>query len=238
MNKFQSNDLNVLVNIKYGIGFQLIKGKIGIETTFFNRTHRSKIVPANKNRINFNEEFLWTIDKNTLKYCQTTNEMVKVECFKMSGIYGNIYQPRQRIGHIMIKLQEFQMIGPGWDLSSVPLRRYKLYGSNRNYTFLIILIIQDGLYSNDSRKIEKRLRYSCNPEYMLREIKNNLRTKKLKKNSKCSIRNSSTQTESNLKQQNEQRTVILRYIKSKLNELIEYINKIVKITRNINNANL
>lgn len=73
MNKFQSNDLNVIVNIQYGIGFELIKGKIGIETKFFNRAHRSKIVPANKNRINLNEEFLWRIDKNTLKYCQTTN---------------------------------------------------------------------------------------------------------------------------------------------------------------------
>lgn len=233
MNNLQSNDLNIIVNIQYGIGFQLVEGKVEIEITFFNRVHRSKIVSASRNRINFYEEFLWKIDKNTLKYCKTTNEMVKLECFKIPYIcYENTIYRRQRIGHTMIKLNEFQFIGRDWDQNGISPRSYKLFGSSNNYEFLIILTIQDRIDSDNSRNIKKRLGYDLNYEFKIGELKNYHGIKSKTKYSSSSICNSSSQTENNLKQQNEEQNVILRDIISKLNELTEFINEVIKNNKN------
>lgn len=233
MNNLQSNDLNIIVNIQYGLGFQLVDGKIEIETTFFNRVHRSKIVSASRNRINFFEEFLWKIDKNTLKYCKTTNEMVKLECFKTPDIcHENTMYRRQRIGHTMIKLNEFQIIGRDWDQNGVSPRSYKLFGSSSNYEFLIILTIQNGIDLDCSRSIKKKLGYDLNSEFKIGEMKNDLGIKIQNKYSSNSISNSSSQTENNLKQQNEQQNVVLKDILSKLNELREFINEVIKNNKN------
>lgn len=143
MNKLQSDDLNTIVNIQYGIGFELIEGQIEIEITVFNETKKSKTMPACRNRINFYEEFMWKIDKATLKYGRSTNAVVKVECFRTTEkiCFGNIYK-RQRIGHVIIKLKEFQIIGRNWD-QSISIRGYKLLGTSRYIELVIVLIIQE-----------------------------------------------------------------------------------------------
>lgn len=143
MNKLHSNDINVIVTIQYGIGFGLTEGKIGVETTFLNRIHKSKTVPASRNRINFYEEFIWTIDKNTFKHWREKNEVVKIECFKIPDICNGNRNWRQRIGLVTIKLNEFKIIRRDWD-QSLSARSYKLCGTSRNYLFRIILVILDG----------------------------------------------------------------------------------------------
>lgn len=151
-----SNLKCVIVNVQYGIGFALIDGKIDIETTLFNTTYRSKILPAGRNRINFNEEFSWSVDRDTLKYCRTANEMFKLECFITPDVcYGNMNW-RQRIGYTMIKLNEFQVIGRDWD-QSVASRNFKLNGSSSNCAFLMDLIIQDESDLDGSRKNKNKL---------------------------------------------------------------------------------
>ncbi|VVC26773.1 Hypothetical protein CINCED_3A017685 [Cinara cedri] len=142
MYRLLANDLNVLVKIQYGIGFEFIIGNVEVETTIFNITKKSKVVSANKNRINFNEEFIWKIDRNTLKYYLTTNEVIKIECFTTPDIcFGNIFR-RQRIGHTIIRLKECQIIGRDWN-QSISIRPYKLQGSSKYYQLQIILIIQE-----------------------------------------------------------------------------------------------
>ncbi|XP_026817440.1 uncharacterized protein LOC113556594 [Rhopalosiphum maidis] len=145
MNKLLSDDLNAIVNIQYGIGFELIEGQIQIETTVFNETKKSKIMPACRSRINFYEEFIWKIDKTTLKYSRSTNAIVKVECFRTPEkiCFGNVYR-RQRIGHVIIKLKEFQIIGRNWD-QNISIRGYKLLGNSRYIELVIVLIIQEDI---------------------------------------------------------------------------------------------
>ncbi|XP_025198342.1 uncharacterized protein LOC112596775 [Melanaphis sacchari] len=145
MNKLQSDDLYTIVNIQYGIGFELIEGQIEIEITVFNETKKSKTMSACRNRINFYEEFIWKIDKTTLKYSRSTNAIVKVECFRTPEkiCFGNIYR-RQRIGHVIIKLKEFQIIGRNWD-QSISVRGYKLLGTSRYIELVIVLIIQEDI---------------------------------------------------------------------------------------------
>jgi len=155
MHKLQSNNLNVIVNIQYGIGFDLVEGEIEIETTIFNKTQISRIVPASRNRVNFYEEFIWKVDKTTLKYYRSSNEMLKIECFTTpSIIFGNIYR-RQRIGHIIIKLKEFQIIGHDWD-QSISVRSYRLQGSSNNYELRIVLIIQEDLENLENSRTYKK----------------------------------------------------------------------------------
>lgn len=155
MNRLQSNDLSVIVNIQYGIGFEFIDGKVEIETTIFNKTQKSRAVPAGRNRINFYEEFIWETDRVTLKHSRTTNEVVKFECFTTPEMcFGNINR-RQRIGHIIIKLKEFQVLGRDWD-QCVSIRGYKLQGSHSSYELRIVLIIQDGLDMKNPNKEHKK----------------------------------------------------------------------------------
>lgn len=162
MNKLQSNNLNVIVNIQYGIGFELVEGAIEIETTIFNKTQLSQIVPACRNRVNFYKEFIWNVDKAILKYYRSTNEFLKIECFTTPAIvYGNICR-RQRIGLLLIRLKEFQIIGRDWD-QTISFRGYKLQGSSNYYELRILLIIQEDLDNfKRSRCIEKKQRFNNN----------------------------------------------------------------------------
>lgn len=154
MNKLQSNDLSVIVNIQYAVGFELIEGKVEIETTILNKTQKTRPIAANRNRLNFDEEFIWKVDKNRLKYCRTANEMVKIECFTTLDIcYGNVYR-RQRIGHVIIKLKEFQIVGRDWD-QRISVRGFKLQGTNTFYELRVILVIQDDMELEYCRKIKK-----------------------------------------------------------------------------------
>lgn len=157
MNKLQSNNLNVIVNIQYGIGFELVEGNVEIEITIFNKTQRSQIVLAGRNRISFNEEFIWGIDKTKLKYYRSTNELVKIECFTTPAIvYGNICR-RQRLGLMVIKLKEFQIIGRDW-IQIISPRSYKFQGSSSYYELRMILIIQEDLENlGKSKNIKKKL---------------------------------------------------------------------------------
>ncbi|XP_022160572.1 uncharacterized protein LOC111026749 [Myzus persicae] len=160
MNKLQSDDLNAIVNIQYGIGFELIEGQIEIEITVFNETKKSKSLSACRNRINFYEELIWKIDKTTLKYSRSTNAIVKVECFRTTEkvFYGNVYR-RQRIGHVIIKLKEFQIIGRNWD-QDVSIRSYKLLGTSRYIELVIVLIIQEDLEFEDSKDVKKSSKFN------------------------------------------------------------------------------
>lgn len=169
MNRLQSNDLNVIVNIQYGIGFEFIDGKIEIETTIFNETQKSRAVSAGRNRINFYEEFIWEIDRITLKYRRTTNELVKFECFTTPEMcFGNINR-RQRIGHIIIKLKEFQVIGRDWD-QCVSVRGYKLQGSHSSYELRVVLIIQeDNIDFKNSKEYKKNTRFNGKPNNFINE---------------------------------------------------------------------
>lgn len=155
MNKLQSDDLNAIVNIQYGIGFELIEGQIEIETTVFNETKKSKSLPARRNRINFYEEFIWKIDKTTLKYSRSTNAFVKVECFRIPEkiFYGNVYR-RQRIGHVIIKLKEFQIIGRNWD-QNISYRGYTLLGISKYIELVFVLIIQEDIEFENSNDFKK-----------------------------------------------------------------------------------
>lgn len=142
MNKLKSDNLSIIINIQYGTGFELTEGKVEIETTILDETKKTRIVSANRNRINFFEEFIWKIDKAKLKQCRTCNEVTKIECFTTSDLcYGRIYR-RQRLGHLLIRLKEFQIIGRDWD-QKVSVRSYKLQGTNNYYELRIILIIQE-----------------------------------------------------------------------------------------------
>lgn len=153
MNRLLSNDLSIIVNIQYGIGFEFVEGKVEIETTIFDRTRKSRAVPASRNRINFYEEFIWKIDRTTLKQSRTTNDIVKVECFTTPDIfYGHVYR-RQRIGHVIIKLKEFQIIGRDWD-QNVLVRGYKLKGSGSNCELRMVLIIQENIDISYSKKLK------------------------------------------------------------------------------------
>lgn len=164
MNKLLANNLNVIVNIQYGIGFELIEGKIEIEITIFNKTQKSRSVLANRNRINFYEEFIWKIDRPTLKYCRTTNEIVKIECFTTPDIcYGNIYR-RQRIGHLVVKLKEFQVIGRDFN-QCISTRSYKLQGSNNYYALRIVLIIQEDLGFENYKQSKTNLGFNYNSNF-------------------------------------------------------------------------
>lgn len=160
MNKLQSDDLSAIVNIQYGIGFDLIEGQIEIETTVFNETKKSKCVPAFRNRINFYEEFMWKIDKTTLKYSRSTNAIVKIECFRTPHkiLFGNVHR-RQRIGHVIIKLKEFQIIGRSWD-QNVSFRSYKLLGSSKYIELIIVLIIQEDIEFENSNNFKKYSRFN------------------------------------------------------------------------------
>lgn len=165
MNKLQSNDLSIIVYIQYAVGFELIEQEIEIETTILNKTQKSRPIAANRNRLNFGEEFIWKVDKNRLKQCRTTNEMVKIECFTTLNIcYGNVYR-RKRIGHIIIKLKEFQIIGRDWD-QSISVRGFKLRGTNSYYELGLILIIQEdmeldncGKYRNDMEINKNKIKF-------------------------------------------------------------------------------
>lgn len=149
MNKLKSDNLSIIVNIQYGTGFELTEGKVEIETTILDETKKTRIVPGNRNRINFFEEFLWKIDKSKLKYCRTCNEVAKIECFITPDIcYGRIYR-RQRLGHIVIRLKEFQIIGRDWD-QNISVRGYKLQGTSNHYELRVILIIQEDNLENTS----------------------------------------------------------------------------------------
>lgn len=176
MYRLLATDLNVLVNIQYGIGFEFIVGNVEIETKIFNVSKKSKIVPANKNRINFNEDFIWKIDRKTLKHYLTTNEIIKIECFTTpNSCYGNIYR-RQRIGYVIIKLKECQIIGRDWD-QSVSIRNYKLQGSSKHYQLRIVLIIQEHQDFQNSTSNNKVLNYA-NKESNSRNEKLPLKVKK------------------------------------------------------------
>lgn len=155
MNKLQSINLNVIVNIQYGIGFELVEGNIEVEVTIFNKTQRSQIVPASRNRISFNEEFIWGTDKAKLKYYRSINELVKIECFTTPAfVYGNICR-RQRLGLMIIKLKEFQIIGHDW-IQTISPRSYKFLGSSSYYELRMILIIQEDLESLGNLKTIKK----------------------------------------------------------------------------------
>lgn len=176
MYRLLANDLNVLVNIKYGIGFEFIVGNVQIVTTIFNVSKKSKIVSGNKNRINFNEEFIWEIDRKTLKHYLTTNEIIKIECFTTPNNFnGSIYR-RQRIGHAIIRLKECQIIGRDWD-QSVSTRSYKLQGSSKYYVLRIILIIQEHQDFQNSTTNNKVLNYA-NKESNSRNEKLSLKVNK------------------------------------------------------------
>ncbi|KAF0767565.1 kinetochore protein SLK19-like isoform X2 [Aphis craccivora] len=176
MNKLQSDDLNAIVNIQYGIGFELIEGQIEIEITVFNETKKSKTMPACRNRINFYEEFMWKIDKATLKYGRSTNAIVKIECFRTTEkiCFGNIYK-RQRIGHVIIKLKEFQIIGRNWD-QSISIRGYKLLGTNRYIELVIVLIIQE-----DNLEFENFIDFKKGPKFNNKEINTTKQSSELNK---------------------------------------------------------
>lgn len=164
MNRLQSNDLCIIVSIQYAIGFELIDGKIEIETTIFNKTQVSRVVPAIGNRINIFEDFIWKTDKKTIKYCRTNNEIVKIECFIIPEYYhGNICR-RKRIGQLIIKLRDFQIIGRDWE-QDVSIRGYKLQGSKSYYELRLILIIQEDIDFIYSTKQKNRVVYNnkaCN----------------------------------------------------------------------------
>lgn len=161
MNRLQSNNLNIIVNIQYGIGFEFIDGKVEVETTILNKTQKSRAIYASRNRINFYEEFMWEIDKTTLKYCRTINEIAKFECFTTPELcFGNINR-RQRIGHIIIKLKEFQLIGRDWD-QCISVKGYKLQGSNSHYELQIVLIIQEELDLENDKIFKKNTGFNSN----------------------------------------------------------------------------
>lgn len=152
MYKIQSNSLNVIVNIQYAIGFELVEGMVEIEVSIFNQTQRSRTVDGGRNRLNFHEQFVWNIDKANLKYCLSINEIAKIECFTTPDItYGHIYR-KQRIGHVIIKLKEFQILGRVWD-QNICVRGYKIQGCSGHYEIRILSIIQEDVVSDISRKI-------------------------------------------------------------------------------------
>lgn len=168
MNKLQCNDLNMIVYIQYAVGFDMIEGEIEIETTIFNKTQKSRPVAANRSRLNFDEEFIWKVDKNRLKHCRTTNEMVKIECFTtLSIIYGNVYR-RKRIGHVIIKLKEFQIIGRDWD-QSISVRGFKLQGTSGYYELRVILVIQDDTDLNSCEKFKKQIEINKKQKEIINE---------------------------------------------------------------------
>lgn len=141
MNNLGSNSLDVIVNIQYGIGFELVEGQVEIEIKLLNKTQKSRTVSANHNRINFNEGFIWNVDRALLKNYRSANGFVKIECFKAPTIvYGNICQ-RQRIGLTVIKLKEFQVIGRDWD-QCIAERSYELRGNRGHYKVIVILVIK------------------------------------------------------------------------------------------------
>lgn len=155
MNNLRSNDLDVIVNVQYGIGFELVEGRVEIEIKFLNETQKSRTVSANQNRIDFNEGFVWNVDRALLKDHRSANGFVKIECFTApTVVFGNICQ-RQRIGRAVIKLKEFQVIGRDWD-QCVAERSYDLRGCRGRYQLLVILVIQGHVENLEcSRKISK-----------------------------------------------------------------------------------
>lgn len=163
MYRLLGNNLNVLVNIQYGIGFELIKGNVEIETTIFNITKKSKVVPAHKNKIIFKEKFIWNIDRNKLKNDRTTNQGIKIECFTTPDIrYGNILY-RKRIGYTIIKLKEIQIIVRDWD-QDLTIKHYKLQGSSKYYQLGIVIIIQEQHDLDFDRTNNKTLPFEVNKQ--------------------------------------------------------------------------
>lgn len=157
MYRLLAKDLNVLVDIQYGLGFGLLLGNVEIETTIFKKTRKSKAVPANKNRINFNQQFIWKIDRDRLKYNLTTNENIKIECFTTPYIpYENILG-RQRIGYAIIRLKDCQIIGRDWD-QDISMKSYNLQGSSKSYVLQIILVIQEHQDLECSRTDDQNLK--------------------------------------------------------------------------------